>query len=270
MFLMTKSKYRNIFRIIICVIFLIIIGIIIPKLTVHNLVMVDERINQCAILGVNQHLDNLFERTALLLGESRITRTDNNGVEVQSFTLFRIPLGVLRGQPDMKLSVFCNPGGDPSAIQVLSNPRFEEWATYSVDVPAFTDDSRGDHFSFEYPKSEYIQLDPDMFGRLLRFQNYDPNEFSRDLEGKYSLEFFIDTEGHISCEQNVANAETVTNSQDVTMQKGQARQSEESGSGAVGIAVCIERQDYILYLQGSDHTGEDIVEHVIDSINFQD
>ena len=143
-----------------------------------------------------------------------------------------------------------------------------EWANYSVNVPAFTDDLRGEYFTFQYPKSEYIQLSPDHEGRLLRFQNYDPNTTSRTLDGRYNLEFFIDTKGHITCGQNVANAEMITNSQGVTMQKGQARQSEESGSGAVGIAACIERQGYILYIQGSDNTGEGIVEHMIDTVHY--
>lgn len=143
-----------------------------------------------------------------------------------------------------------------------------EWAVYSVNVPAFSDDSKNDYFSFKYPKSEYIQLEPSMPGRLLRLQNYDPNIFSRGLDGKYYLEFFIDTEGYISCEQNVANGNMITNSQGTDLLKGQARQSEKSGAGAVGIAACMERPSYVLYMQGSDNTGKGILDKMIDSIHF--
>ncbi|HEY4479316.1 MAG TPA: hypothetical protein VI981_03100 [Candidatus Paceibacterota bacterium] len=114
---------------------ILLVGIAIPKLTVHDLVPVETRLRQCATLGVTQHLDNPLERIALFLGESRITRADNNnGIEVESFTIFRIPLGILRGQPDMKLGVFCSPAGDPSGTQVMESPSFADGDTVGLGV----------------------------------------------------------------------------------------------------------------------------------------
>jgi hypothetical protein len=145
-----------------------------------------------------------------------------------------------------------------------------EWTTYVVSIPSVSEDRRGDYFSFQHPKSEYIQLNPGPSGRLLRFQNYDPNIFSRETDGRYNLEFFIDTEGHISCEENVTNAKIVNNSKGTSLFKGQPRPNEVVGGGTLGIAACIQREGYILYMQGSDHTGKNIVEQMIDSIHYQD
>lgn len=88
------------------------IGVAIPKFMVRDLVPVEPRLEQCVSLVVNQHYDNPLERLALYLGKSRIVSALPASAEVESFTLFRIPLGVLRGQPDAKLGVFCNLIGD--------------------------------------------------------------------------------------------------------------------------------------------------------------
>ncbi len=131
---MHESKHKALLTVFGVVLFLGM-GIAMPKLTVHDLVPVEARLKQCSALGVNQHLDNPFERIALLLGKSRITRADNNnGIEVQSFTLFRIPLGILRGQPDMKLGIFCSPAGEPSGTQVMESPSFSDGDTTGLGV----------------------------------------------------------------------------------------------------------------------------------------
>ncbi len=136
------------------------------------------------------------------------------------------------------------------------------WITYSINVP----DS--DNFTFQYPSSEYVKMRPDTLGRTLRLQNYDPNVFPRDLKNKYSLEFFIHTADHISCEKDIANGNIVTNSKGTSMLKGQTQPNEGAGFAGGGIAVCIDRPDYVLYIQGSDHTGDGIVEKIIDSIYY--
>jgi len=96
-------------QIIISIVAILLIGIAIPKLTVHDLVQVDTSLKQCADIAINIHHDNPFERVALFLGKSRIIATTPTSAEIESFTLFRIPLGILRGQPGMKTSVFCTP-----------------------------------------------------------------------------------------------------------------------------------------------------------------
>ena len=137
-----------------------------------------------------------------------------------------------------------------------------EWATYGVNIP----DS--DSFTFRYPRSEYVQLRPATTGRLLRLQNYDPNTSSRSLDGRYRIEFFVNTEGHFVCERDVVNAENITNTQGLIMRKGQTAPNEGGGFAGGDIAVCIERSGYVLYIKGSDHTGEGIVEQIIDSISY--
>lgn len=91
------------------IIIVLFIGIMIPKFTVHDLVPVDTFLKQCADISINLHQNNLFEKVALLLGKSRIIETGVNEVTIESFTIFRIPLGFLLGQPGMKRIVFCNP-----------------------------------------------------------------------------------------------------------------------------------------------------------------
>lgn len=87
---------------------LLLIGIAIPKLTVWDLVPVEPRIKRCAMTSLYQHYDKPIERVAFLLGKSRITKADSSSAEMESFTLFRIPMGVLRGQPDERSAVFCD------------------------------------------------------------------------------------------------------------------------------------------------------------------
>jgi hypothetical protein len=127
MFFMHESKHKKILLVIIFMTSLLGVGIAIPKLTVTDLVPVSESLRQCADFAGRQQFDNPLERIALLLGKSRITRTEGtNGVEVQSFTLFRIPLGVLRGQPDMKLGVFCSSAGVPNTIKFMNPTPFTD------------------------------------------------------------------------------------------------------------------------------------------------
>ena len=104
----------------IAVVVLLLIGVVIPKFTVRDLVPVEPRLKQCVSLATYLHYDNPLERLALYLGKSRIVSAMPASAEVESFTLFRIPLGVLQGQPDAKLGVFCNLIGDWRA-EVISN-----------------------------------------------------------------------------------------------------------------------------------------------------
>lgn len=101
------------------VIILLLTGITIPKLTVRNLVPVDERLAQCVAYAINETYDNPVERVALFLGKSRIIATDQNNIAVESFTLFRIPLGALHRQPGMTLKITCDQTISPSG-SVLS------------------------------------------------------------------------------------------------------------------------------------------------------
>jgi hypothetical protein len=96
-------------QIIILIVAILFIGIAIPKLTVHDLVPVDTLLKQCANITSNLYYDNPIEKVALFFGKSRIIAITPTSAEIESFTIFRIPLGFLLGQPGMKTSVFCNP-----------------------------------------------------------------------------------------------------------------------------------------------------------------
>lgn len=98
---------------------LLLIGIAIPKLTVWDLVPVDPRLKRCAMSALYRGYDKPIERVAFLLGKSRIIKApDSSSAEMESFTLFRIPMGLLRGQPDERSGVFCHFASNPNAPEI--------------------------------------------------------------------------------------------------------------------------------------------------------
>ena len=105
---------------------LLLIGVAIPQLTVWDLVPVDPMLKRCAMSALYRQYDKPIERIAFLLGKSRITKApDNSSAEMESFTLFRIPMGVLRGRPDERSGVFCDfrPGPSDVSGPVLPEPK---------------------------------------------------------------------------------------------------------------------------------------------------
>jgi hypothetical protein len=133
------------------VIIMSLIGVAIPKLTVHDKVAVDKEFRKDTMQAVNVHYDNPFERLALWLGKSRIVSATQLSAEVESFTLFNIPLGFFHGVPDMKLGIFFNQDGDWSAkyiSDVIGLTASEEenslWKT-------FIDENQ--KIKFQYPSS---------------------------------------------------------------------------------------------------------------------
>jgi hypothetical protein len=83
-------------------------GSLVTALTVHDLVPVDPRARACVEAGRLLNLDNPLERLAVQLGKVRIIKADISSAEFEAYTIFRIPLGVLRGVPDMKFGVSCS------------------------------------------------------------------------------------------------------------------------------------------------------------------
>jgi hypothetical protein len=102
------AKKYKILIIIPAIICLLIIGAVITKLTVRDLALVNQRLKRCADSAVKTHYNNPFERLALYFGKSRIVSVLSASVEIESFTMFHTPLGILWGQPNTKLGVFCN------------------------------------------------------------------------------------------------------------------------------------------------------------------
>jgi len=105
---MIYVKYKTLLMILLGIFIFVGIGIAIPKLTVYDTVPVSAQLKRCTDSAID-HFDNPIERIALMLGKSRIVETQGPAeAMIEFYTIFRIPLGVLRGQPDMKLGVFCN------------------------------------------------------------------------------------------------------------------------------------------------------------------
>ncbi len=91
------------------IIFILVVGIIITRLTVHDLVSVDQQLRKNIMQLAYEHYDNPLERIAMKIGKGRIILVNPPAsAEVQFFTLFHIPLGVLRGHPYAKLEIFLN------------------------------------------------------------------------------------------------------------------------------------------------------------------
>lgn len=103
------KKILIIISIIGAIIFILAVGITVTRLTVHDLVSVDQQLRENIMQSAYEHYDNPLERIAIKLGKGRIVSVNPPAsAEVQFFTLFHIPLGVLRGQPDVKLGIFLN------------------------------------------------------------------------------------------------------------------------------------------------------------------
>lgn len=118
-FIFNNSKYipikHKIYSILVIILIILIVGIAITKLTVRDKVSVSKDFKKNVQQAININCDNPFECLALRLGQSRIISATPSSAEVESFTLFRIPLGFLRGVSNMKTSVFFNLSGDWSA-----------------------------------------------------------------------------------------------------------------------------------------------------------
>lgn len=129
-----------------------------------------------------------------------------------------------------------------------------------LDWIAYKDDTH--NFSFDYPEDGLVETWQDT--RFLRVQNYDPQDTSFSMTGKYWVEFFIFTTNNTpsTCPQSIENYDTI-NVDGVTIYKG-----ESSGPSGILPAVCIDRGNHDLYAQGQDGTGENILERIFDSIGF--
>lgn len=121
-------------------------------------------------------------------------------------------------------------------------------------------------FSFDYPKNDFTETWPDT--RFLRVQNYNPQEFTRSMDGEYWLEFFaLATEnGSSTCPQQFETYDTA-NQNGLDVYTGKTKADEQSGiAGLQG--WCVTRGEIDLFAQGQDETGEKIITQILDSIKF--
>ena len=157
-------------------------------------------------------------------------------------------------------ALWVQPPSDTKDVEYEDNS--DEWIRYEA---ALYD------FSFEYPRNDILEETEAATERILRIQNYDSQIFSHSLDGKYWIEFFVyPKEGDIfSCTQHILNYE-VSSLDGVTVYKGFTASDSNSGVGGGYSAMCLEHQDYDLYIQGQDFTGVGTLEHIINTIQFTD
>lgn len=113
----TKQK---IFLSLLVVLFVFGVGIVIPKFTVNDLVAVSPKFKKNITAAIYENYDNPLQRIALFFGKSRVVVVNVFCFEVQSFTIFRIPLGVLRGASNERMSVCFNVAGDDYSSGVIN------------------------------------------------------------------------------------------------------------------------------------------------------
>ena len=147
-------KISRIKIILLSIVAVFVVGIVIPKFTVYDLVHVDAKLNACVEDAINLHYDNPFERLVLYFSKSRITSADINSATIESFTLFRIPFGVLRGQLALRMLVNCN---FPEPSLAPDTPPLSGLGQYYQEAPVVggTKAYRSDKFgiSFVYPEN---------------------------------------------------------------------------------------------------------------------
>lgn len=138
----------------------------------------------------------------------------------------------------------------------------DEWVTYEATPYGF---------SLKYPKdavvSETQQNSSDE--RFLRIQNYAVNDISRSVSEKYWIEFFAfakDTK-QTSCPRNIVDYET-NDLDNSTVYSGVTKADINTGVGGGLQAVCIDNNDYDIYIQGQDTTSNEIVSQILDSVQF--
>lgn len=94
---------KNKVKILVVLLVTLLFGIALPKLTIYDQVTVTSEFKKLINQTILGYYDSPFEKLALNLGKSRIIKIDNLSVEIESFTIFNIPLGFFKGSPDSKL-----------------------------------------------------------------------------------------------------------------------------------------------------------------------
>jgi len=103
---------------------MLLIGIAIPKLTVHDAVALTDAEKNCAY-GIFTHIadEGWLDRVALMLGKGTIIEkqgpTDFGG---KAYTIFRIPIGILHGQADESYGISCLLPAPAGVVSTTSGP----------------------------------------------------------------------------------------------------------------------------------------------------
>ncbi len=101
-----KKKILMFIGTIVFVVLFLGIGALVTKLTVHDLVSVDQGLRSNFFALAHHHYDNPFERIAFSLGKGQIVSVNPPfGAELRLFTIFHIPLTILRGKPNETVEI---------------------------------------------------------------------------------------------------------------------------------------------------------------------
>lgn len=144
-------------------------------------------------------------------------------------------------------------------------------ATDYANIEWFTYEDSRNNFSFNYPKEEDTEVSTGTGEHVVRVQNYktSPLTHRSNLEGKYWLEFFVFSEDITRCTERMLSPASVSLN-NMIIYKGKTIGDRNSGVGGGLEAACIEKENYILYTQGQDYTGENIIDQIVNSISFTD
>lgn len=161
----------------------------------------------------------------------------------------------------MSLIFVCNKYHDSSKNASLIDNSIE-WTTYENTLYGL---------SLKYPKDSVVNKTQQNSSdeRFLRIQNYAVNDMTRSASEKYWIEFFAfakDTE-QTSCPRNIVDHETI-DVDNSTMYSGVTKGDINTGVGGGLQAVCIDNNDYDIYIQSQDATSNEVVSQILDSIQF--
>ncbi len=91
-------------------------GVIIPRLTVHDEVAVDPGFREKVMRAAVFYYQHPWERIAYKLGKSCIVSAGPQEAEVESFTMFRVPMQYLQGSGSDHFHVTFTPAGEENGM----------------------------------------------------------------------------------------------------------------------------------------------------------
>lgn len=166
---MKISIFKKRILILLIIVAVLCVGVAIPKLTVSDTVEVDKEFKTAVMQAVNHHYDNPLESLALMLGKSRIVKASELNAEIESFTIFRIPLGFFSGASDMRLAIHLNPVSNKST----------EYTSDLNDSIATTSTSNANQ------EDNIIQEDNELWQSFTNKKQNIEFKYPKDLSAKY-------------------------------------------------------------------------------------
>jgi len=133
----------------VAIVVVLLVGVAIPKQTVRDIVSIDGDTRAKVMQAVADHYNSPLERLALRLGQSRVVEVSELSTVVETYTIFRIPLGFFSGASDMKLSINFNSESNQPAEGNQENTEVNQENNPSWLTAVNEDQS----IEFQYPAS---------------------------------------------------------------------------------------------------------------------